>query len=111
MIYVIGSLFNVEDWAELQLRDFTVHEVVVKLKDAEREKVLASCCAATDAEVLSELRRRYNVNVVIPGDTMDPELRSPEDAIVVVKQDVNYSIGKRGFAMVPLDIRLYARRK
>lgn len=110
MIYVMSSLFNAEEWAELELRDFDTRDVVRRLKHAERERTLASCCVAADAALAEEIRRRYDIEVTVPGDTMDPKLRSPEDAIVVIRPHPTFPVGKNGLAMVPLDIKLFAMR-
>lgn len=94
--------------AGLELRNFEVRDIVANLRDAERKGVLVSCCVAADAPLLEAFGQRYGIRVPVPGDTMDPELRSPEDAIVVIRQHSDYPVGKNGLAMVPLDIKLFA---
>lgn len=109
MIYLMSSLFNAEEWAELELRDFDTRDIVRGLQHAELERTLASCCVAADAALAEEIRRRYDIEVAIPGGTMNPEFRSPEDAIVVIRPHPDYPVGKNGLAMVPLDIKLFAK--
>gem|GEM_PF-6659781 len=105
----MSSLSDVDEWPELELRgEFTTNEIVAQMRSAEREKTLASCCVAADAAVLEEFKRRYSVNVAVHDDVLDPDLQSPEDAVVTIRPAAGYRVGKNGLAMVPLDIRLYA---
>jgi len=107
MIYVMCSLFDEEEQTGLELRDFGARDIVEHLKSAEQKGVLASCCVAADAPLLEAFGERYGVRISIPGDTTSPELRSPEDAIVVVRRDTRYPMGKKGLATAPFDIRLF----
>lgn len=104
----MSSLFNAEERAGLKLLNLGVNDVIWMLRHAEKEGALASCCVAADAPLLEELKLRYGVEMPIPGDTLDPELQSPEDAIVVIRPHPDHPIGENGLAMVALDIKLFA---
>lgn len=99
MIYLMSSQFNPKAWPNLVEHPLPAPEFKELVDKAAAVGAIVSCCVPADGPIITELNRRYALQIGIPVRPPEQVKLAPRDSIIVMELSPRTMLGKRGYEM------------